>query len=114
MAERLIDALADVWDPERYEDRYRDAVMALIERKAAGATIDIPQLKAPEPVPDLLAALQQSVEQSTKRKPSRPRTGAPAAPRGKSPAEPRQAKSSAKPREAKSPPATRTRRAKAG
>jgi DNA end-binding protein Ku len=92
MAERLIDALADVWDPARYEDRHRDAVMAVIERKAAGGTIDIPEPQAAEPVPDLLAALQQSVEQSTRRTPSAPRRTPPA----KSPAKPPRTKTTAK------------------
>jgi DNA end-binding protein Ku len=63
MAERLIDALLGEWEPERYQDRHRDAVMAVIERKAAGATVAAPATKAPQPVPDLLAALTQSVEQ---------------------------------------------------
>jgi len=63
MAERLIDALAATWEPERYEDRHRQAVMAVIESKAAGREVAVPESKAPEPVPDLLAALTQSVEQ---------------------------------------------------
>jgi DNA end-binding protein Ku len=77
MAERLIEALADEWQPERYEDRHRDAVMAVIEQKAAGGAIEIPEPQAAEPVPDLLAALQQSLERSGKRKPSGPRRKAP-------------------------------------
>ena len=78
MAERLIEALADEWQPERYEDRYRDAVMAVIRQKAAGVTIEIPEPQAAEPVPDLLAALQASLEQSHKRKPAKPRRTPPA------------------------------------
>jgi DNA end-binding protein Ku len=68
MAERLIDALAAEWEPETYEDRYRDAVMAVIEQKAAGRTVTAPEAKAPQPVPDLLAALTQSVEQRKSRR----------------------------------------------
>jgi DNA end-binding protein Ku len=68
MAERLIDALAGTWEPESYEDRYRDAVMAVIEQKAAGRTVKAPETKAPQPVPDLLAALTQSVEQRKSRR----------------------------------------------
>jgi DNA end-binding protein Ku len=65
MAGALIDALAVEWEPERHEDRYRDAVMAVIESKAAGGTVKAPEVKAPAPTPDLLAALTQSVEQRT-------------------------------------------------
>lgn len=68
MAQRLIDALAADWEPERYEDRHRAAVMAVIESKAAGRTVTVPQSEAPKPVPDLLAALTQSVEQSRTRR----------------------------------------------
>lgn len=63
MAERLIDALAAAWEPGSYEDRHRDAVMAVIESKAAGHPVQAPEPRAPQPVPDLLAALTQSVEQ---------------------------------------------------
>jgi DNA end-binding protein Ku len=81
MAERLIEALAGDWQPDRYEDRHREAVMAVIERKAAGGTIEISEPQAAEPVPDLLAALQASIEQSSKRRPGKapsPRRKAPA------------------------------------
>jgi DNA end-binding protein Ku len=78
MAERLIDALAAAWEPERYEDRHRQAVMAVIESKAAGREVTVPEISAPEPVPDLLAALTQSVEQRKGR-----RSGAPAATRAR-------------------------------
>lgn len=84
MAERLIDALAGPWEPERYEDRHRDAVMAVIEQKAAGRAITAPETKVPQPVPDLLAALTQSVEQ---RKGRRAAAGSATKARRKAPAE---------------------------
>lgn len=78
MAERLISALAAPWEPERHEDRHRQAVLALIERKAAGEAVAEPAPAAePEPVPDLLAALTQSVEQRAGRPSGRPRRRAP-------------------------------------
>lgn len=70
MAERLIDALAAPWEPERHEDRHRQALLELIARKAAGESVAAPSAKPPEPVPDLLAALTASVERSGKRRPS--------------------------------------------
>ncbi len=36
MAGRLVETLAAPWEPEQFEDRHRQAVMALIEQKAAG------------------------------------------------------------------------------
>jgi DNA end-binding protein Ku len=63
MAQRLIDTLAAEWDPQRYEDRHRDAVMAVIESKAAGRKVEVAAAKEPAPVPDLLAALTLSVDQ---------------------------------------------------
>ena len=41
MAERLVDTLAAPWEPERFEDRHRQAVMALIEAKAAGKEVEL-------------------------------------------------------------------------
>jgi DNA end-binding protein Ku len=97
MAERLIDALATEWEPERFEDRHRQAVMAVIEAKAAGRTVQIPEVKEPEPVPDLLAALTASVEQSSARTREKPAPSKPKKPgtRPKAPAQPSAGKPSA-------------------
>jgi non-homologous end joining protein Ku len=48
--------------------------MTVIQSKAAGHEVTVPETKAPQPVPDLLAALTKSVEQRKGR-----RGGAPAA-----------------------------------
>jgi DNA end-binding protein Ku len=65
MAKQLIESLSGDFDPEGYRDEYRERVLDLIERKAAGETITI---EAPEPerkeVPDLMAALEASIEAS--------------------------------------------------
>jgi DNA end-binding protein Ku len=68
MAKRLIETLEVPWEPERHEDRYRGAVMAVIESKAAGDEIKARPDAEPQPTPDLLAALQQSIEASGRRK----------------------------------------------
>src|SRR4051794_3526493 len=39
MAQQLIDTLSTKWNPEKYHDEYREQVMDLIERKAAGEEI---------------------------------------------------------------------------
>src|SRR4051795_2613186 len=62
MAQQLIDSLSADFDPSRYKDEYRDKVLDLIERKAAGEEITV-QAEAEEParVPDLMAALEASL-----------------------------------------------------
>ena len=62
MAQQLIDSLSSEFEPEKYRDEYREKVVELIERKAAGEEIAV-QPEAPEPkkVPDLMAALEASL-----------------------------------------------------
>jgi DNA end-binding protein Ku len=75
MAEQLIDSLTSEFDPSKYHDTYRERVLNLIERKAAGEEIAVaPEAPEPAPVPDLMAALEASLaeakgkERPTKRK----------------------------------------------
>ena len=64
MAEALIESLSTDWQPEKYEDTYRERVMALIEAKAAGQEL-VSQPSAPSaPVIDLMAALEASLAQT--------------------------------------------------
>lgn len=62
MAEQLIASLSEPFEPARYRDTHREAVLELIERKAAGEEIVVP-IAAPsaERVVDLMAALEASV-----------------------------------------------------
>jgi DNA end-binding protein Ku len=62
MAKQLIDSLSAEFEPEQYRDEYRERVLELIERKAAGETITIeaPE-EEPQKVPDLMAALEASI-----------------------------------------------------
>ncbi len=63
MAQQLIGMLAAPFQPERYHDEYREQLIDLIERKVAGEEISLaPPPKAPKAVPDLMAALQASVD----------------------------------------------------
>jgi len=62
MAEQLIESLSTPFEPDAYRDEYRERVLDLIERKAAGEEIAVqPAAAAPAPVPDLMAALEASV-----------------------------------------------------
>lgn len=62
MAEQLIGSLSGEFDPSKYRDEYRERVLALVERKAAGEQIAAaPAAQAPEAAPDLMAALEASL-----------------------------------------------------
>lgn len=73
MAESLIDSMSSKWNPEKYKDDYREALMEVIEEKveAGGKEIEEKPKKAPKPtkVIDLVSVLQKSLEQTgTKKK----------------------------------------------
>jgi DNA end-binding protein Ku len=62
MAQQLIDSLSSDFEPEKYRDEYREKVLELIERKAAGEEIAVqPEAPKPKEVPDLMAALEASL-----------------------------------------------------
>src|SRR4051812_25157102 len=65
IAKQLVESLADNFEPGKYRDTYREEVLGLIERKAAGEKIAIqpaPEEK-PAEVPDLMSALQASLDE---------------------------------------------------
>jgi DNA end-binding protein Ku len=71
MAQQLIEAQATEFDPTRYRDEYRERVLDLIERKAAGEDIAVqPMVEEPQEVPDLMAALEQSLAAARERAPA--------------------------------------------
>jgi DNA end-binding protein Ku len=62
MAQQLIASLSAEFDPARYRDEYRERVLDLIERKAAGEEIAVqPEAEDTTPAPDLMAALEASL-----------------------------------------------------
>jgi DNA end-binding protein Ku len=61
MASQLVDGLHRKFDPSEYEDTYREDVLKLIELKAAGKNIELPEAEEPEPADDLLAQLEASL-----------------------------------------------------
>lgn len=73
LAGQLIDQLsAPRFEPERYEDEYRRAVLDLVERKSAGEAISLPEpAEAREQIIDLVAALKKSLERKPARAPLR-------------------------------------------
>ena len=63
MAEQLVESLAGAFEPERFTDSYREQVLELIAKKAAGEAFEAPEPAAAAPqVIDLMAALEASVK----------------------------------------------------
>jgi DNA end-binding protein Ku len=69
MAGTLVDALAEKFDPSKYHDQYREALLELIASKTEGREVVVPEAEAPtEGATDLMAALRASVEAARQRK----------------------------------------------
>jgi len=68
MAKSLIDSMSSKWEPQKYKDDYREALMEVIEEKveAGGKEIEEKPKKALKPtkVIDLISVLQKSLEQT--------------------------------------------------
>lgn len=79
MAAQLVDSLTEPWQPGRYEDTYRNRVLELIERKAAGEeVVTPPAAAAQERVVDLMAALEASVAEAKEARKRHPTAREPA------------------------------------
>jgi DNA end-binding protein Ku len=116
VAKQLIGSLAGDFQPDKYHDTYREDVLALIERKAAGKEIAV-QPEAEEeqaPAPDLMSALKASLE-AVRAHDDRENDGAvePRKAAKKAPAKKAAAKASASKASAKKPPAKKAAAKKA-
>ena len=65
IAKQLVDSLVSPFEPDKYQDTYREAVLELIERKAQGEEIAVaPPVQQPATqAPDLMSALKASLEE---------------------------------------------------
>ncbi|TME34320.1 MAG: Ku protein, partial [Chloroflexi bacterium] len=68
VAGTLVDALKERFDPSKYHDHYREALLELIESKTQGREVVVPEGETAAPVTDLMEALRASIEQAQKRK----------------------------------------------
>jgi DNA end-binding protein Ku len=66
MAKALIESLADSFDPARYKDDYKEAVMKVVQAKIDGEVIEAPATPQTAKVMDLMEALRASVEAAKK------------------------------------------------
>ena len=68
MAYTLIDLLSEEFEPEKYKDEYREALMKVIEAKLEGEELPEVAAAGPAKVTDIMSALRASVEAAKKRK----------------------------------------------
>jgi len=66
MAQTLIDSMSSEWQPDKYRDEYRNAVMEMIEQKAKNKQLPAAPAAAPRStnVVDLVKVLQESINRS--------------------------------------------------
>jgi DNA end-binding protein Ku len=65
MAKQLVESLSRPFEPGEFENEHKRDLMALIEKKLAGEEIQVaPEPEERQPVPDLMAALQASLDQA--------------------------------------------------
>lgn len=68
VARRLVGSIAEPFDIDKYQDTFREAVLDLIDRKAAGEPLQMgTEPQAPPDSPDLMKALEASLEQVASR-----------------------------------------------
>jgi DNA end-binding protein Ku len=59
----IVQELSTDWDPERYTDCYRERLKRVIDRKRRGERVRAPKPeRQPAPAPDLMEALQRTLE----------------------------------------------------
>jgi DNA end-binding protein Ku len=64
----VIDAMTRKWDPSRYDDRHRGRLQKIIRDKKKGRKIKVDEPQdAPQSVPDLMTALEESLARAKKR-----------------------------------------------
>jgi DNA end-binding protein Ku len=68
MAGQLIESFSGPFQPDKYEDTYRDALCEIINAKRKGKETHVEQAEEPEQTPDLMAALRASLEATQRRR----------------------------------------------
>lgn len=65
MAAQLVDSLASDFEPEDYEDTYRERVLDVVKRKEQGEDVALPEAEARDDSDDLMKALEASLKASS-------------------------------------------------
>jgi DNA end-binding protein Ku len=103
VARRLVESISESFDISKYHDNYREALLDLIDRKASGEEIVVepPVKREPTASPDLMGALEASLEEV------RQRHSAEAAPAAKKNGAKKASPAAPRPAGAKKPTATK-------
>lgn len=72
VAGTLVDALEEPFDPSRYHEHYREALLELIHSKTEGREVVAPEAEPVAPVGDLMQALRASIESARQGRASEP------------------------------------------
>jgi DNA end-binding protein Ku len=81
MAEKLVETMSGKWEPQKYRDEYRDALMEYIQRKAKAGETAVAVEAAPEPeekkgeIIDIMDLLKKSVQQKAEQRPKKTKGG---------------------------------------
>ena len=75
MAVELVQRLAGSFEPEKYEDTYRERLCDIIRAKRKGERVAVAEVEEPEEPEDLLAALRRSVEEAKRGRPAARQNG---------------------------------------
>ena len=62
LATHIVETKTGKFDPDKFEDRYEDALKDLLKKKQSGVKIEKPKERAPSNVINLMDALRQSVK----------------------------------------------------
>ncbi len=74
LAEQLIESLSeDKWEPDKYQDTYRERVLEMIRKKMEGKEITAPPGAPSAEVVDLVSALKSSLKKGPRRETGRQR-----------------------------------------
>jgi DNA end-binding protein Ku len=71
LARKLVDTLADDWDPAEYKDTYHETLRAAIEQKLEGREVETPAPRKPARVVNLMQALEESLKTGARKPPAR-------------------------------------------
>jgi DNA end-binding protein Ku len=77
LAKQIIGSLSGSFDPTELKSEYRESLRELLEAKAAGVELEVPEPAAPTPVVDLMEALKASVAAASKKPSPKKKAAAP-------------------------------------
>jgi DNA end-binding protein Ku len=74
LAAHIVEQKRAKFQPEKFEDRYEDALKGLLQKKQKGIKIERPEIRAPSDVVNLMEALRASVQSERRRESPRKST----------------------------------------